>query len=264
MAQPVRTDKRSMNTISSSHSQATKYSAVASALVEQIQRGDFKPGDLLPSEPLLCQQFAVSRHTIRSALRTLNEKGLIVSHRGRGSMVTASSPVPRYSHACDSVEDVLQYASETPREVIDQRRVIVDDALAAQLGCAPGYPWWEIHTVRRREPGGATIASSLIWIPDEFADAAASLAVTDEPLFMLIEKRYAVHFAEIQQAISVVTANATEAEDLNVALESPLMCVERRFVDQRGGLLEVSRSVHPPDSFRYEMNLSRVIGSNKS
>lgn len=242
-------------------SQTTKYGSVANSLVEKIQRGEFKPGELLPSEPALCREFDVSRHTIRAALRTLNEKGLIVSHRGRGSMVQATNPVPQYSHACDSVADVLQYAAETPREVIGQRQVMADDALARYLGCASGYPWWEIHTIRRREPQGTTIASSLIWIPDEFSDAAAELDSSDEPLFMLLERRYAVHFAKIEQALSIAIATATEAADLGVDPGSPLMCVERRFVDQRGGLLEVSRSVHPADSFRYEMNLNRIVGA---
>ena len=241
-------------------SQTTKYGSVANSLVEKIQRGEFKPGELLPSEPALCREFDVSRHTIRAALRTLNEKGLIVSHRGRGSMVQSASPTPQYSHACDSVADVLQYAAETPRDVIAQRQVIADDVLAEYLGCAPGYPWWEIHTVRRREPGGPKIASSLIWVPDEFSEAAAELDSSDEPLFMLLERRYAVHFAKIEQALSVAIATATEANDLDVEPGSALMCVERRFVDQRGGLLEVSRSVHPADSFRYEMNLNRIVG----
>ena len=241
--------------------QATKYGAVAHVLAAQIQQGEYQPGDLLPSEPVLCERFDVSRHTIRSALRTLSEKGLIVSLRGRGSMVTATNPAPRYSHACDSIEDVLQYAAKTARKVIGQRRIIVDEAMAARLACAPGYAWWEIHTVRYQEQQGAPVASSLIWIPEEFADAATTLAETDEPLFMLIERCYAVRFAEIQQVISVVNANEREAADLGVEVHSAVMCVERRFVDQRGGLLEVSRSVHPGDSFRYEMKLNRVIGA---
>ena len=239
----------------------TKYGAVASALRDRIKRGEFQPGDLLPSEPELCRQFCVSRHTVRSALRALSDQGLIVSQRGRGSIVQSANPVGRYNHACDSIEDVLQYAAQTPREVITQQRLEIDERLAEQLGCAAGYPWWEIHTVRRRNTNGPVIASSLIWIPDEFADAASELETSDKPLFVIIEERHAVSFATIQQAISIAKASRSEAQDLNVEPDSPVMCVERRFIDQRGGLLEMSRSVHPPDSFRYEMSLSRVVGS---
>ena len=95
-----------------------KYVAVATELVRQIRAGDYQRGDLLPSEPELTRQFSVSRHTVRAALRSLYEKGLVQSQRGRGTVVQSTSVAPRYSHACDSIEDVLQYAAATPRRVM--------------------------------------------------------------------------------------------------------------------------------------------------
>ena len=90
-----------------------KYSAIASKLIGQIRNGEYRAGDLLPSEPELSRQFRVSHHTIRAALRSPYEKGLIVSQRGRGSIVQATSIEPRYSSACDSIEDVLLRAATT-------------------------------------------------------------------------------------------------------------------------------------------------------
>lgn len=236
-----------------------KYSAIAARLVEQIEAGEYRPGDLLPSEPELSRQFGVSRYTVRAALRSLFEKGLVLSQRGRGTVVQAASVQTRYSHACDSIEDVLQYAAATPREVISRRRLVVDDALAARLGCAAGYPWWEIHTNRRREAEGAVVASSLIWVPDEFGDAVDALETCDEPLFLVVERLHGCNFAEIRQAVSLAYASPREARDLDVEPGTAVMCIERRFVDERGGLLEVSRTVHPPESFRFEMSLKRVV-----
>ncbi|MEQ8663786.1 MAG: GntR family transcriptional regulator [Gammaproteobacteria bacterium] len=241
--------------------QPPKYRTVAAALVERIRSGTYKPGDLLPSEPDLTRQFDVSRHTIRAALRALHEKGLIVSRRGRGTIVQAAPLAPRYTHACDSVEDVLQYAAATPRRVLERRRLVADDTLAALLGCAAGYPWWEIRTSRQREPGGAVVATSRIWVPDEFAAAVATLDATDEPLFVVLERRYGCHFAEIRQAVSAAQATPREAADLALAPGAAVLCVERRFIDERGGLLELSRTVHPPQAFRYETTLRRVFGA---
>lgn len=238
-----------------------KYSAVADALVARIRAGVYKPGDLIDSEPELTRQFGVSRHTVRAALRALYEKGLVVGQRGRGTVVQATAVNPRYNHACDSLEDVLQYAASTPRSVITRRRLDVDEALAAWLGCAAGYPWWEVHTTRRVDSDGPVVASSLIWVPDAFGEAITDIETSGDPLFVAIERRYGCTFAQIRQAISVVAADAREAADLGLDVGTPVMCVERRFVDERGGLLEVSRSVHPPQTFRYETSLRRVIGS---
>ncbi|MGR8947875.1 MAG: GntR family transcriptional regulator [Gammaproteobacteria bacterium] len=237
-----------------------KYTVVADKLVCAIRDGTYRPGDLLPSESELTRRFDVSRHTIRSALRSLYEKGLIVSQRGRGSIVQAAPVTPRYTQAWDSIEDILQYAHETPRDIVDSKRITVDKELSEWLQCSPGYQWWEIHTCRHSESGGPIIASSQVWVPGNFGNAVAKLAISNEPLFVLIEREYGCTFAEIRQTISIAEAVPREARDLNIETGSSVMCVERRFTDERGGVLEVSRTVHPVENFRYESSLRRVVG----
>jgi len=237
-----------------------KYTAVADQLVVAIRDGAYTPGDLLPSESELTRHFGVSRHTVRSALRALYEKGLIVSQQGRGSIVQSATVTPRYTQAWDSIEDILQYAHETPRDIVESKRITVDKTLSEWLQCSPGYNWWEIHTRRHSKAGGAIIASSQIWVPDNFGNAVAQLPHSTEPLFVLIEQEYGCTFAEIRQTISIAEAVSREARDLNVEIGSSVMCVERRFTDERGGVLEVSRTVHPVENFRYESSLRRVVG----
>ena len=236
-----------------------KYAVVAAQLIGAIRDGTYGPGDLLPSEPELTRRFEVSRHTVRAALRSLNEKGLIVSQRGRGSVVQATAIEPRYVQAWDSIEDVLQYAHETPREIVTSTRVMIDDERAESIGCVPGYHWWEIHTRRRSKVDGPYIASSKIWVPDAFGDAVAELENSSEPLFVLLEQLHQCTFAEIRQSICIAETDSLEASDLKLETGTPVMCVERRFYDERGGLLEVSRTVHPGEDFRYETSLRRVV-----
>jgi DNA-binding GntR family transcriptional regulator len=54
---------------------------------ERIRRGDFVPGDRLPTEGELCTQFGVSRVTIREALRMLQRDRLVESRQGSGHFV---------------------------------------------------------------------------------------------------------------------------------------------------------------------------------
>lgn len=239
---------------------APKHSKVATNLLNQIRKGRYKPGDLLPSEPELCRHFGVSRHTVRVALRSLYEKGLILSQQGRGSVVQATPPTPRYTFACSSIADLLQYAAATSRRVLDVTRMQVDAPLAQWLGCDVGVRWWTVHTSRLQEEGGGALASSRIYVPDRYADAVRELKSSNLPLFALMEARYGHLIGQIAQRFSVAEANAEEAADLALAVGAPVMCVERRFQDARGGLLEVSRTVHPPQAFHYEMTVRQVIG----
>ncbi|MBI4696924.1 MAG: GntR family transcriptional regulator [Gammaproteobacteria bacterium] len=240
-----------------------KHSVVAAALIDEIRSGRHAPGALLPSEPELCRRFEVSRHTIRVALRSLYEKGLILSRQGHGSIVQATAVEPRYGFACSSIDDLLQYAAATPREVLGTARIDVDPALASWLGCEPGYPWWEIRTRRLQEAGGAAIASSRVYVPEVYGAAVRELKKSPLPLFALMEARYGHHIAQIRQTFSVVAATAGEAADLGLEAGAAVMCVERRFIDERGGLLEVSRSVHPPGAFRYELTVRQMLGTER-
>ncbi|HYO18260.1 MAG TPA: GntR family transcriptional regulator [Dermatophilaceae bacterium] len=69
-----------------------RYQAIEAFLKEIIERS--APGDLLPTEAELCQEFSVSRMTVRQALQSLANAGLVDRRRGRGTFV-ASRPMHR-------------------------------------------------------------------------------------------------------------------------------------------------------------------------
>lgn len=72
---------------------AVRPSRLYEQIVKQIEgtivAGRLKPGDQLPTERELAQQFGVSRTAVREAVKTLTEKGLVESHSGRGTFVTS-------------------------------------------------------------------------------------------------------------------------------------------------------------------------------
>ncbi|MEV6711524.1 FCD domain-containing protein [Lentzea sp. NPDC051208] len=62
--------------------------AVIEALTDQIVSGQFPAGSQLPPEPTLCEIFGVSRITVREAVKSLEEKGLVLARQGSGTTVT--------------------------------------------------------------------------------------------------------------------------------------------------------------------------------
>jgi DNA-binding FadR family transcriptional regulator len=61
--------------------------AVATELVERIVAGTYPPGGLLPTEPVLCETFSVSRTVIRESVKMLQEKGLVRVRQGSGTVI---------------------------------------------------------------------------------------------------------------------------------------------------------------------------------
>jgi GntR family trehalose operon transcriptional repressor len=65
----------------------SKVSAIAQDLVDKIKHQQYKPGEYLPSEHQLMDLYGASRETIRKALTSLTDLGLIQKIRGKGSIV---------------------------------------------------------------------------------------------------------------------------------------------------------------------------------
>lgn len=68
---------------------ARLYEQIVMQIEESISLGKLKPGNQLPAERELAQQFGVSRTAVREAVKTLCEKGLVEAYSGRGTFVTA-------------------------------------------------------------------------------------------------------------------------------------------------------------------------------
>lgn len=66
---------------------APPYRQIAAILRRQIESGQLAPGDVLPSEKRLQQEFGVARETARRAVRVLREEGLTITIPGRGTYV---------------------------------------------------------------------------------------------------------------------------------------------------------------------------------
>ena len=64
---------------------------IVEQITELISRGVFKPGDRMPPEKQLCQQFGVGRTSVREALRSLSAMGIVESHMGDGTFVSGSA-----------------------------------------------------------------------------------------------------------------------------------------------------------------------------
>jgi GntR family transcriptional regulator len=64
------------------------YEQAATYVAAQIERGELKPGQKLPAERDLAEEWGIGYQTVRRAMRELRERGLIVSRVGKGTFVS--------------------------------------------------------------------------------------------------------------------------------------------------------------------------------
>src|SRR5574337_1297444 len=108
-------------------------------LRESITSGRLKPADPIPPESQLCQQFNISRNTVRQALARLVFDGLIVRQRGRGSYVAE----PRFQHTTifPSFEEEMQAKGMKPsHKLLSKRTEPAEGKVAQNLALPEGTP----------------------------------------------------------------------------------------------------------------------------
>ncbi|WP_260971647.1 GntR family transcriptional regulator [Mycolicibacterium llatzerense] len=192
-------------------------------LRDEIARGALVPGDPLPSEQSLCDQFGVSRITVRRALADLADQGLIERRHGVGSFVRHSDPgrVPELR----SYSDELRRAQfETDVDVVELDTRPVPAAVAAALGVAGEM--LHVLRVRRERRTGEPLMVTEAWLPTELAEPVSPTSLTEKALYDLLSDAGIVIDRMVHELTAEV-ASPANARLLDVAIGSALIRVNR-------------------------------------
>lgn len=231
-----------------------RYLVLAQALIDDIKAGRYPVDSLLPTEHELCQQFSVSRHTVREAIRRLSELGLISRQQGIGTRVKATQVASRYVQASEGIADLSQYVRDVRLEIELIEDVTLDDTLAELLEeTKSGQSWLHVSGLRHREGDTEPLARSDVYINRAYRGIADDLGDGTQPIYALIERRYGVQVVEVSQHLSAVNIGEADARLLQVEPGAAGLLVVRKYFGANQDLLEVAISLHPGSRFSYSI-----------
>ena len=236
----------------------TRYKEIAEDLIGQIRSGRVSVGGVLPGELQLMDEYGASRHTIRDALRQLEELGLVERRRGVGTRVLQRRPSRAYVHRVSSPSELMKYPRESRMQVSATGFVVLNAAQAALTGCKPGSRWMRIRAVRRMPGRRPPICQLDLYVRPKFAAVAPQVGRTRDLAYQLIERRFGVHVVEVAVDVSARPMPADAAAALGVDPGSPSMTVVRRYRDDRGELLCLSVTEHAGDRYTFAQTLKRA------
>lgn len=209
-----------------------KYVAVRDALKERFK--DMPVGTLLPPEAQLCEEYEVSRITLRKAVDYLVEEGLLVREQGRGTFTSEPSVAHKYSESF--VDDIAGFYSEMTShgfevgtDVLSQRVHPAAAALAEQLGIDAGKP--VVSILRLRSVNGAVNCLIESTLPaDRFAELA-ELDLSTGSLYAYLKRERGVRLTRSRVTVEVGAATPDQAEQLHIAAGDPLLVVHSTVFD---------------------------------
>ena len=233
-----------------------RYAQVAQSLLERINGGTYPVGQLLPTEMELGRQFGVSRTTVREAIRSLRDMGVVSATPGVGTIVRAKYASPHYVHAIESISDIFQYAKESGKPVLlAAGEIEASEDEARLLRCPPGQRWVKLETLRSFTGKGLPMAHIFSYVAPAYGGIAKLVPSRREPMYSLIESQYGEPILEVQQEFRATQIGARVARLLKVKAGSAGLYVIRHYFGGGDRLLLVTLSVYPSDRFSYAMRL---------
>ncbi|QHI97848.1 UTRA domain-containing protein [Xylophilus rhododendri] len=236
----------------SSQHRSTRYGLLAQALAGDIASGRYPVGAVIPTEQVLCQRYAVSRHTVRQALNELKNQGLLSAQAGVGTTVRARPQSARFSSGLGAISELLQFVGETRMRIQSQDEVLADAELAGLLRCEPGQAWREIRCVREMREAGAPIAYVVMYIRAEFVQAIEGFQTFEQPVYAILEEHYGLRIVEVQQSIAAEFLPADMAQALCAEAGSPALQIVRHFSDRDGRVIQTSVGYYPHGRYRQQ------------
>lgn len=239
----------------------TLWAQVAQDLTAGISSGRFPVGSLLPTELDLCAHHGTSRHTVRTAIRQLQEQGLVSRNKKAGTRVEAAAPTNGYRQALASLEDLVQFGQAHVREVQATGPVMADAELAAELGCAPGMQWFRLSSLRLDgRPGSTPVGWTDVYVDPTYSDLGEVVREAPDLLVItLIERRHGRSCAEIRQHVDAVALPPAQATTLGAQPGSPALRIVRHYLDQAGKIIEISSTLHPSGRFSMSQRMRRTV-----
>jgi GntR family phosphonate transport system transcriptional regulator len=224
---------------------------VADGIERDIADGRFAAGEKLPGETEIAEIYRVNRHTVRRALATLAERGLVRAERGSGTYVEA----PRLAYPLRSrtrFSEIVGAGGREPRgQFIAASEEPAARDLARQLGLKAGAPLVRIESVRFADRTPICVSTS--WLPaDRFPDAGGVFAKVRSMTTLLAH--YGVRdYRRTSTRITAAIVDATDATRLDLALGRPVLVVDSTDVDAGGVPLVTKRARFAAERVTFEV-----------
>jgi len=225
------------------------YVVLADRLRQRVERGEWRPGEFLPSLHQLAEEFGVARLTARQAVQRLVAEGLLASHRGQGTFVTEAATQVKTAPLETSLRDLGQtYRTLTPVMLdIDETA----RSLPALDGRDEGYVY--MRRLHMNDDGRPYCVISLYIARSVFALAPEQFRASAVVPVMLDHE--AIDIAQAHQTLTIGTAEAETAALLRIPVQAPVAHVKRLFRASDDSILYYAEVTYRGDAIRLEIDL---------
>lgn len=202
------------------------YAQIADGIRALLRKSGLAPGTLLPAERVLCEQYDVSRMTLRQAFDALEREGLIETQRGRGTFVAPRRLAKRQQEMRSFTEEIRGRGGVPGSHLVsfETRPASAEAArFFADAGAGP------VFFIRRlRYSGGDPLALETVEIPCRLCPGLDRYDLTRQSLYKTLEKEFGLELTNCVEEISAERPGRLEKRLLGSPPPLAVLIIKRR------------------------------------
>ena len=232
------------------------YMQLEASLKQKMISGEYAVGERIPTELELCEEYGVSRITVRRAVQDLVEDGMLKKLRGRGTFVAVPKHVLGMGRATDRGWSAFEgEGNPTHKEILEKEKISANEALAAKLEIPVGSAAYLIRRLIHEEE--FPMAIDELFVSAEMFPGLLDLLVGSASFYTLAEQHYGFAFGLEDLTLAVSSARADEARLLKCPPSAPLFILRKIMQCSDGRPMHYSKTVLRGDRVTYHFRVDR-------
>jgi GntR family transcriptional regulator len=237
------------------HGSLPRYYQLQEIIREKVRSGDWLPGEPIPSERELSEQYGISRMTVRQSVSQLVNEGLLFREQGRGTFVEPPKIAQQLLRLTGFTEDIGARQQRPGARVLDAAMWPCDEAIAARLRIKPGQPVFRLRRLRLADAEPLALETSIVTFIG--CERLLDDDLEHHSLYRLLETAYHQPLLEAEQEVEAGLTGAREAETLGIAPGDPVLLTRRLTFTERQRPIEYATSIYRGDKYTFCARLQR-------
>jgi len=230
------------------------YFQLKSAIEQLLDSGQWPPDSQVPSERRLCEQFQISRITVRQALAELVREGRLIRSHGRGTFVAQAQLRKPVFPLVSFTQDVREHGMQPGAKVLLFEATPPPPHVMAALRLGVGDKM--ILLKRLRLANGKPMAVETVYLPSRRCPGLLDENLEDVSLYETLTEKYGIVPTRANQQWQAVACPANDAKLLEIQRGSPVLRIEQTTFDRNGRPFEHLESFFRGDKFIFFAELT--------
>ncbi len=239
------------------HSPLPLHQQLKAVIEDRIATSEWLPGTQVPSERELCEQFKISRITVRQAISALVMEGRLTRTQGRGTFVAYPRIQQQLTNLTGFTQD-MQARGKRPDAHVLQLELI--DALPNIVRALQLRNGDKVILIKRlRLADGEPVAVETDYLPDAMCHGLIKENLNGRSLYDILIKNYSIVPTRAEQQLEAVPCPAAEAKLLSVRTGSPVLHIHRTTFSRDGRPFEMVESFYRGDKYIFYAELHNML-----